>query len=50
MSASGKLIVEHTFAPPRAKVFEAWSHTEVLRRWWACLANLVTRVFPEVSR
>ena len=34
MSASAKLVVEHTFAAPRARVFEAWSHPEVLRRWW----------------
>ena len=34
MSASQELTIEHTFAAPRPRVFEAWSSPEVLLRWW----------------
>jgi uncharacterized protein YndB with AHSA1/START domain len=29
------LELSHRFAAPREKVFEAWTHPEVLKRWWA---------------
>jgi uncharacterized protein YndB with AHSA1/START domain len=29
------LRIEETFPAPREKVFAAWTHPEVLRRWWA---------------
>lgn len=35
MSDGTQLVLEHTFGAPRDRVFEAWSHPEVLRRWWA---------------
>jgi uncharacterized protein YndB with AHSA1/START domain len=28
------LQLEHRFAAPREKVFEAWTNPEVLKRWW----------------
>lgn len=34
MNGAHALTIEHTFAAPRARVFEAWSNPEVLRRWW----------------
>lgn len=29
------LQLEHRFAAPREKVFEAWTNPELLKRWWA---------------
>lgn len=34
MSSARDLVIEHTFAAPRGRVFDAWSTPEVLRRWW----------------
>lgn len=34
MSAGHTLVIEHTFRASPAAVFEAWSHPDVLRRWW----------------
>jgi uncharacterized protein YndB with AHSA1/START domain len=34
VSSSQELTIEHTFAAPRPRVFEAWSSPEVLLRWW----------------
>lgn len=34
MTGSYELRIEHTFAAPRGRVFDAWSNPEVLRRWW----------------
>jgi uncharacterized protein YndB with AHSA1/START domain len=33
------LTIERTFAAPPARVFDAWVHPEVLRRWWAASPN-----------
>ena len=34
MTGAQALTIEHTFAAPWERVFEAWSNPEVLRRWW----------------
>ena len=34
MIGSHELTIEHTFAAPRSRVFDAWSNPEVLLRWW----------------
>jgi uncharacterized protein YndB with AHSA1/START domain len=39
MSPPTQLILEQTFAAPRARVFDAWSNPEVLRRWWGAGAD-----------
>ena len=34
MSLEHDLVIERTFAAAQARVFEAWTSPEVLRRWW----------------
>lgn len=34
MSREHDLVIERTFAAAQARVFEAWTSPEVLRRWW----------------
>lgn len=34
MEVTAELRLERTYAVPRARVFDAWSNPEVLRRWW----------------
>lgn len=34
MNATTDLRLERSFDAPRARVFDAWSNPEVLRRWW----------------
>ena len=34
MSRDHDLVIERTFAAAQARVFEAWTSPEVLRRWW----------------
>lgn len=34
MNGPSELRLERTFGASRARVFEAWTHPEVLRRWW----------------
>ncbi|MFL5923267.1 MAG: SRPBCC domain-containing protein [Gaiellaceae bacterium] len=37
MTETGQAVVlelEHGFAAPRERVFDAWTNAEVLRRWW----------------
>ena len=34
MNREHDLVIERTFAAAQARVFEAWTSPEVLRRWW----------------
>ena len=34
MNRDHDLVIERTFAAAQARVFEAWTSPEVLRRWW----------------
>jgi uncharacterized protein YndB with AHSA1/START domain len=41
--ANGETVrIERTFNAPRARVFEAWTSEEVLRRWWHAEHNWET--------
>jgi uncharacterized protein YndB with AHSA1/START domain len=31
------LTLEHRYAAPRERVFDAWTNPEVLERWWAAM-------------
>jgi uncharacterized protein YndB with AHSA1/START domain len=31
------LTLEHRYAAPRERVFDAWTNPDVLRRWWAAM-------------
>jgi uncharacterized protein YndB with AHSA1/START domain len=33
------LEMEHRYAAPRERVFQAWTHPNVLERWWAAVAH-----------
>ena len=33
------LTLEHRYAAPRERVFDAWTSPDVLRRWWAAMPN-----------
>ena len=42
------LQLEHRYAAPRERVFEAWTNTDVLKRWWAAAPTWDTP-FAEVD-
>jgi uncharacterized protein YndB with AHSA1/START domain len=42
--SAGTVEIERTFAAPAAKVFEAWTSEEVMRRWWHAESGWETTV------